>query len=173
MWYWRLKINKIHQDFVCIRYSPIYNINWNLTRGFNWHRMILQAIRALVHKIRRRSTGEAIYETPATIPFPPEDETRDSNLSLHSFGSMMDIDEEGELTSPHFSDLEGGSGMSPDYIEDWGTILARQQQLQQLQNQRLKQDGGLESGGTSSRPGGESLLCTVQLNIHWKGIRIA
>ncbi|KAM3171403.1 hypothetical protein ACTXT7_016696 [Hymenolepis weldensis] len=114
--------------------------------------MILQAIRALVHKIRRRSTGEAIYETPATIPFSPEDETRDSNLSLHSFGSMMDIDEEGELTSPYFSDLEGGSGMSPDYIEDWSTILARQQQLQQLQNQRLKQDGGLESGGTSSRP---------------------
>nr|CDS33070.1 conserved hypothetical protein [Hymenolepis microstoma] len=111
-----------------------------------------QAIRALVHKIRRRSTGEAIYDAPATLPSPSVVGTQENNFTSHPIGQIMDIDGEGDLTSSHFSDLEGGSGMPPDYMAEWGSILARQQQLQQLQNQSLKEDRGIEGMGTLSQP---------------------
>ncbi|VDN96133.1 unnamed protein product [Rodentolepis nana] len=115
-----------------------------------------QAIRALVHKTRRRSTGEAIYDAPAALPFPSVVETQESELISLPTGQIMDIDGEGDLTSPQFSDLDGSSGMPPDYIGDLVTILNRQQQLQQLQNQSLKEDSEVESANASREPVGES-----------------
>lgn len=112
----------------------------------------MQAIRSLVHKIRRRSAGEDLNEAPTSplLPrMPDEDGIADGTGNFHPLGPMIDIDEEGGLPL-HFTDLEPGSGLSPDFAEDWNEIMARQQQVQ-----RPKQDVGFGYEGINNHSGGK------------------
>ncbi|VDK35305.1 unnamed protein product [Taenia asiatica] len=101
-----------------------------------------QAIRALVHKIRRRSSGEIVEEgLPPPLPQIPGEEEEQS-LSFHSLGPVIDIDEEAALPAS-YSEMEESSGLPFNYVDEWNSLLPHQESP--------KAEGDYTFGGADGR----------------------
>ncbi|VDM34241.1 unnamed protein product [Hydatigera taeniaeformis] len=86
---------------------------------------IERAIRALVHKIRRRSSGEIVEEgLPPPLPQMP-DEEEEQSLNFHSLGPVIDIDEETALPA-NYNGVEESSGLPFGYVDKWNSLLPPQ-----------------------------------------------
>ncbi|KAL5967701.1 hypothetical protein TSMEX_004553, partial [Taenia solium] len=100
------------------------------------------AIRALVHKIRRRSSGEIVEEgLPPPLPQIPGEEEEQS-LNFHSLGPVIDIDEEAALPAS-YSEMEESSGLPFNYVDEWNSLLPPQESP--------KAEGDYTFGGADGR----------------------
>ncbi|EUB57905.1 hypothetical protein EGR_07267 [Echinococcus granulosus] len=85
----------------------------------------LQAIRALVNKIRRSSSGEIVEEgLPSPLPQIPEEE-EERSLNFHALGPVIDIDEEAALPV-NYNEMEESSGLPIGYVDEWNSLLPPQ-----------------------------------------------
>ncbi|KAL5105260.1 hypothetical protein TcWFU_007443 [Taenia crassiceps] len=101
-----------------------------------------QAIRALVHKIRRRSSGEIVDEgLPPPLPHTPGEEEEQS-FNFHSLGPVVDIDEETALPA-NYNEMEESSGLPFNYVDEWNSLLPPQGPP--------KAEGDYNFGGTDGR----------------------
>ncbi|KAH9278978.1 hypothetical protein ECG_08437 [Echinococcus granulosus] len=84
-----------------------------------------QAIRALVNKIRRSSSGEIVEEgLPSPLPQIPEEE-EERSLNFHALGPVIDIDEEAALPV-NYNEMEESSGLPIGYVDEWNSLLPPQ-----------------------------------------------